>query len=175
MPVTRGLTHSRWDRTEGDSVPDASLLHALTTYSSHLSTLALVPEISRSRIYRKIAHHLTNHISQRAVYAGWSKFTVLGGQDFNQEIADWINTSMKLDLPGGEAAVKVPWKGLEDAGRVLSLPEDAEGDQVTFGQAMAVAWTDGDEAWRVWTERTGWGGDREALKAVLRRRLDCWR
>lgn len=166
----------RWDRTEGDVAPDSSLLQALTTFAGHLSTLSLLSDIPRSRLYRRIVNHLTNHISQRAIYAGWSKFTSYGGQDLSQEIADWISTSLTLDLPSGVEGIKAPWKGLEDAANVLKLKEEGESvEDVTFGQAMAVAWSDGEEAWGTWKERSGWNGDRETLKAVLRRRVDCWR
>ena len=174
-PARTALIPRRWDRSEGDSVPDSSLLHALTTYRSHLSTLAIVPSIPQSRLYRRIANHLVNHISQRAVYAGWSKFSVLGGKDFAAEIQDWINMSRELNLPGGEVAVTAPWKGLEEVGWVLSLPAELMGDDVTFGQAMAVAWSDGEEGWRAWVERTKMRMGREELKGVLKRRADCWR
>lgn len=169
----------RWDRTEGEGVPDSSLLHALTTYSSHLSTLSLVPPLPALRVYRKIVNHLTNHISQRAVYAGWSKFTWLGGKDFADEIKDWINTSLQIDLPGGEVSARAPWKGLEDVGKMLQLPTEdeageGEGGTATFGQAMAVAWSGGDEGMKVWQDRTGIKMDRQTLRDVLKRRKDCW-
>lgn len=179
------LISRRWDRTEGEGVPDSSLLQALTTYSSHLSALSLLPPLSTLRVYRKIANHLTNHISQRAVYAGWSKFTSLGGKDFSDEIKDWINTSLQVEAPGGEPAIRMPWRGLEDVGKMLRLRTDDEvdggeegsgqSDEPTFGQAMAVAWSDGEETYKVWKERTGIRMDRQTLRDVLKRRKDCWR
>jgi len=168
------LTLRRWDRTEGDQAPDTSFLHALTTLSSHLSTLSLMPPIAKSRVYRRIVSHLTNHISQRAVYAGWSRFSQVGGQDFASEVKDWINTSKELDLPG-TAGAEAPWRTLREAGTILSLPNDAEEDEPTFGQAMAVAWSDSEESLKRWRERTGMSMGREEMKALLRRRAECWR
>ena len=146
----------------------------MTTLSSHLTTLPLLPPTARSRVYRRIVNHLTNHISQRAVYAGWSKFSQVGGQDFASEVKDWINTSSELDLPG-TATAEAPWRVLKEAGMILSLPNDAEGDEPTFGQAMAVAWSDSEEGLRAWRERTGLIMGREEMKGLLRRRTECWR
>ncbi|ORY33806.1 TIP-1 family-domain-containing protein [Naematelia encephala] len=170
----------RWDQdTINDGEPDPSLLGGITTLSSHLSILnTYLPILVVSRLYRRIIQHLVNHISQRAVYSGWSKFTFTGGQSFAQEINDFIQacSSVLPDLPSG---VEGSWIKLKDAGKILGLPNEQkkEPQGITFNQVMAGAW-DGDESFKRLCERLGWEKGRmtkNELQALLKRRVDCWR
>ena len=134
-----------------------------------------------SRIYRLCVSHLSNHIIQRAVYAGWSKFTLIGGADFAQEVQEWIETSSEALGPAAAGAdesamiaAKAPWKHLTDVGRILTLPTGVSGEDVTFEQAMAVAWSDG-ESYERFCERVDVALGKEELRMILRRRVECWR
>ena len=166
----------RWDQTiSGDREPDTSLLTAVTTFSSHLTELRqTLPLLAISRLHRRIVSHLSNHIQQRAVYAGWSKFTVIGGKDLADEVADWrkASTSSLPDIDGG--VIDYPWTRLSDIGRVLSLPTDGD-TNATFSQAMAAAWSGGDDTLHTLSERIGLVDvSRTELQGILRRRGDCW-
>ena len=77
--------------------------------------------------------------------------------------------------------IESPWIDLRAMAKVLALPNDTEEDGsgggakgVTFAQAMAAAWSDG-ESLDVFYERMGIELDRAQLHAVLRRRIECWR
>ena len=192
--------YRRWDQTSssGDEIADSSLVHALTTLSSHLSHLAnTLPQLSTIKLYRQIIHHLSNHIAQRGVYAGWSKFTQFGGRAFQAEVEDFIQASVQAlsspssseTQPQGDShhgipreIVESPWTDLRAMAKVLALPNDTQSDTddqkdgkaVTFAQAMAAAWSDG-ESLDVFYERMGIELDRAHLHAVLRRRVECWR
>jgi hypothetical protein len=173
----------RWDRAatgEETIEPSTSLVNSLTTLSSHLSTLySTLPPLATLRVYRRVVQHLSNHIQNRAVYSGWSKFSPGGGKDFAEEVDEWIGISksslaLSIDtIPGGLAAVEAPWERLRDISRILSLPTD-EGDGPTFAQAMAAAWSDGEESYGLFCQRLGVSLDRQDLRGVLKRRLDCW-
>ena len=167
--------HRRWDQAASeDREPDASLLNGITALSTHLGELAqTLPILTTSRLYRRIVSHVSNHIQQRAVYAGWSKFSAVGGKDFADEITDWRQASASA-LPKG-MSVDAPWTRLVDISRVLSLPT-ASRDLPTFSQAMAAAWSDGQEALQAFTQRLGLVDlNRADLQGVLRRRIECWR
>lgn len=76
--------------------------------------------------------------------------------------------------------IEAPWRLLSDAAKILQLPEvEREGTvyegEVTFKQAMAVAWADGPESLRVFQERSGTRLGRGELQGILRRRVECWR
>ncbi|ORX39873.1 TIP-1 family-domain-containing protein [Kockovaella imperatae] len=178
----------RWDQTSltDDPAPDLSLVNALSTYSSHVSAVRVnLSSLVASRIYRRIVGHLSNHISQRAVYSGWSKFSTFGGQDFLHEIQDWVQTSSSAMLGSNQStedellvssAIEYPWQTLMDAGRLLSLPEDDGKGTATFAQAMAAAWSDGEESRVLFCQRAGTSqmGSQE-MQGILRRRVECWR
>ena len=80
--------------------------------------------------------------------------------------------------------IESPWTDLRAMAKVLALPNDTESSQsgdgdtggvsVTFAQAMAAAWSDG-ESLDVFYDRMGMEMDRAQLHAVLRRRMECWR
>ena len=166
--------YSRWDQTTAnDREPDTSFLNAMTTFSTQLAELKqTLPNLATSRIYRRIVSHISNHIQNRAVYAGWSKFTATGGREFASEVNDWRQVSSSTLSDGVVTAG--PWMRLCDVGRVLSLP--VEGDDVTFSQAMAAAWSDGDESLRSISQRIGLVDlSRIELQGILRRRVECWK
>jgi hypothetical protein len=189
----RKLTlHRRWDSGTGTSAaPSAHLLSALSTYSTLLRLLSTdLPPLIVSRLYRRIVSHLSNHIFQRAVYSGWSKFTAEGGKEFAHEVRDFVSASTDImslahrtgnsAITASVASVEAPWRSLSDASRVLQLPEhEREGKayegEVTFKQAMAAAWADGEESMRVFQERSGTRLGRAELQGRLRRRVECWK
>lgn len=165
----------RWDQaTFDDKVTGPSLLTAITTLSTHLTELSqTLPNLTTSRLYRRIVLHLSNHIQQRAVFAGWSKFSAAGGREFANEITDW-RQACAASLPE-EIVVDAPWTRLSDIARLLSLPSET-GDGATFSQAMAAAWSDGEDTLRTFVERVGWVDvSRSDLQGWLRRRVECWR
>lgn len=148
-----------------------------------------------TRLYRRIAAHISNHIQQRAVFSGWSRFTATGGQSFAAEIEDWVQASQEamrtLASNDGSAAaalsamaVEVPWAHLRDTGKILGLPNGDEPSDAAvsasvsaiFAQSMAAAWSDGTESLKLFLERVGIENmEREDLQAILRRRTECWR
>ncbi|WOO85911.1 RAD50-interacting protein 1 [Vanrija pseudolonga] len=172
----------RWDvGADGaleDSGPDSSLVAALAGYTSLLSALRVLPRTPAARVYRRVSAHLVNHIAQRAVYAGWSKFTAAGGRALLSEVDDWRHAAAagvaRITPP---IPTDVPWNRLYEMATLLALPSEseAEADTPTFAQAMAAAWS-GGAALDSLRERTGVHElSEDELQAVLRRRLECWR
>ncbi|WRT67124.1 uncharacterized protein IL334_004090 [Kwoniella shivajii] len=172
----------KWDRPPSTETTEASsyLVAALTTYTSHLTTISdTLPPIVISRIYRKVVDHLSNHILQRGVYAGWSKFTEHGGLDLKSEVREWKEISFSILSSFSNLdtliAVDFPWKKLEDISNILALPSGTgDGKDITFSQAMASAWG-GDSGFTSFCERLNVNLSKEELQAVLRRRVECWR
>jgi hypothetical protein len=189
LPTAKPLLR-RWDNTPENDEPDASLLNALATFTTLLKSLAAdIPPLVLSRLYRRIVNHLSNHIQQRAVYAGWSKFTAAGGQAFYTEITDWIHAAigvLETTATPANTGIEAPWAALLDIAKVLRLStEDHEQRKrqsekqeaaPTFAQAMAAGWSDGEESLRMFMQRAGVQGmRRQELQGVLRRRVECWR
>jgi hypothetical protein len=174
---SRKLIIRRWDQQITPSPDDPtnthpSLISALVTLSTSLPHLSSsIPQTSLLRIYRSLTENLTTHISHRAVYSGWSKFTSIGGASFSQEIKEFINTSQSSLGSIPPQVVERPWRGLVDFGKVLELPN--EGD-ITFQEAMAAAWG-GEEAVGEFGKRLGVDLGVGELQALLRRRVECWR
>jgi len=181
----------RWDLgSENDEVgaspndvdrvdaPSTSLVSALLAFTSLLSTLSrTLSRPTTARIYRRVASHLVNHITQRAVFAGWSKFTALGGRALQHEVDDWRLAAAQGVGEEEGIAVDPPWHKLASMATILALPSEAEaeGDGVTFAQAMAAAWG-APSALESLKERAGVKDlSVEELQAVLRRRVECWR
>lgn len=170
----------RWDQQITPAPDDPANIHpsfisALTTLSTSLSYLtSTIPPTPLLRIYRSITQNLTTHISHRGVYSGWSKFTSIGGQSFQQEINDFIHTSQEsLSVIPGEV-VSRQWRSLVDLGKVLALPNERVGHGATFQEAMGVAWS-GEEGVKGFCGRLGVELDAAVLQALLRRRVECWR
>ncbi|OCF54147.1 hypothetical protein L486_08343 [Kwoniella mangroviensis CBS 10435] len=167
----------KWDRPPSlePTEPSPHLLAALTTYSSHLRSLtSTLPQVVVSRLYRRIVDHLSNHILQRGVYAGWSKFTEHGGIDLQMEVKEWKEVSSNSLGENSIIPVNTFWRKLDDISNILALSSGEAEDKVTFAQAMASAW-DGEEGLKVFNERLGVDMGREELQSVLRRRVECWR
>lgn len=112
---------------------------------------------------------------QRAVYAGWSKFTQTGGAHLVSDVKDWQQACV-IAL-GNSSAIKrpeIPWIKLANAAQILALP--AEGNRETFPQAMVAAWSDDPALLSDLLRSIGvYGMERADVQAVLRRRVDCWR
>lgn len=182
----------RWDVGVGaDGTDDAhagadpSLVAALTSFAALVSSLSRwLPRPATARVYRRVAAHLVNHISQRAVFAGWSKFTAAGGRALVHEVDDWRQAaSGALSTTTPPISADPPWAPLAAMAAALALPASSDGgagtgtvtDAPTFAQAMAAAWG-GPSALESIKERAGLKElDAEQLQAVLRRRVECWR
>ena len=188
-PVPANYEHRRWDQESlpDEPVPDSSLVNGLSTYTSHLSTLrTTLPHLILSKLYRRIVGQLANHVSQRAVHSGWSKFTCFGGQEFLNEVKDWVQTSISALLPDtvdtmdvdllAPDSLTLPWTTLMDAGKLLSLRGENDKGLPTFSQAMAAAWSDGEESRALFCKRAGVENmDASEMQGILRRRVECWR
>jgi hypothetical protein len=173
------LVCRRWDanaRSVDKEAATVALIGPLTTLSAHLGHLArMLPAATLGRIYRAIVAHIINHIMQRAVYAGWSKFTEFGGQELQAETSAWIEAS-RLGLQ--EATFirrpELPWQSFVETARVLALPvEPQEGQATSFTPAVAMAFDSqfGRLAELVDIKEL----DQGQVQIILRRRIDCWR
>lgn len=178
----------RWDNppsTEPINL-SAHFVSALTTYTSHISTLlSLLPSLTTARLYRRIVDELSRHILQRGVYSGWSKFSERGGQDFREEINEWkevttqVFSSNQSNKDVWAIPYDTPWNQLVYVSKLLSLPTSpspqSENDQrPTFSQAMAAAWADGSSLVE-FENRLGIEMEKEEMQRILRRRMECWR
>jgi hypothetical protein len=153
-----------------------ALIGPLTTLSAHLGHLArMMPAGALGRLYRSIVAHITNHIMQRAVYAGWSKFTEYGGEELVSETSAWIEASKLglLECPSMRRP-ELPWQPFVETARLLALPtETREDEPVAFAQAVAMAF---DSQYGRLTELMHIKElDQGQAQTVLKRRNDCWR
>ncbi|XAO24018.1 hypothetical protein I312_102808 [Cryptococcus bacillisporus CA1280] len=178
----------RWDNAPSTEPinPSAHFVSALTTYTSHISTLlSLLPSLTTARLYRRIVDELSRHILQRGVYSGWSKFSESGGQDFREEINEWkevtaqVFSSNQWNKDVWAIPYGTPWNQLVYVSKLLSLPTSpspqSENDQgPTFSQAMAAAWADGSSLVE-FENRLGIEMEKEEMQRILRRRMECWR
>ncbi len=167
----------RWDKANGgdlDWQPDASLLTAMSALSSQLGLLArTLPLRNLTKQYRSIVAHLSNHIMQRAVHSGWSKFTEAGGKDFATEVGAWTEASV-IGLGGALKRPNTPWTELAEAASILALPQEPQGDdRPSFSQAMALAFGGDTDRLRSRLGLRELSEDR--VQAIMRRRLECWR
>lgn len=112
---------------------------------------------------------------QRAVYAGWSKFSAIGGRELLGEVEAWIEAS-RHGLEGSNIIryPEIAWSQLYEAAKVLALPKDLTPEKtMTFSQAMALVF--GDEYER-FTESLGLKEmSQEQAQAIMRRRIECRR
>ncbi|KAG7529987.1 hypothetical protein FFLO_05284 [Filobasidium floriforme] len=169
----------RWDANASSMDKEGTtmaLIGPLTTLSAHLGHLArMLPASAAGHLYRAIVAHVTNHIMQRAVYAGWSKFTEYGGQELVAETNAWVEAST-LGLRECDAIRRpgLPWQAFGETARLLSLPTEAKEEQpVTFAQAVAMAF---DSQYARLTELLDIKElDQGQAQVVLKRRIDCWR
>lgn len=168
----------RWDAApssvneETTLAPDASLLVPVTTLSSQLAHLnEHLPQHTVNQIYREIISHLSNHIQQRAVFSGWSKFTESGGKNLAAEIDVWVEACSL----GGIKRPEGPWRKLREMAKILALPvEPREGeDSLAFSQAMALALGGGVDKLRDVLELSELDG--QVIQSVVRRRVECKR
>ncbi|KAL7423932.1 hypothetical protein Q5752_001517 [Cryptotrichosporon argae] len=193
-------------RALGEHAP--ALLAAADTWAALLAALDAIPPAPALRIYRRAATQIAHHVAQRAVFAGWSKYTAHGGDELHAAVRRLVASSGSglravLDAHGhghGHDAVDVnvnvierPWRELQAAAALLRLPSEAgkagsaapmdardaknakdAKDEPTFSQAMAAAWTGGAPLDR-FAARVGVEMGADAMQAVLRRRVECWR
>jgi hypothetical protein len=152
------------------------LMGPLTSLSAHLGHLSrMLPVTATGHLYRAIVAHITNHIMQRAVYAGWSKFSEYGGQELVAEANAWIEAStLGLRDCDGIRRPAVPWQPFVESARLLALPtQGKEEPPVTFAQAVAMAF---DSQYSRLTELLDIKElDQGQAQVVLKRRIDCWR
>ncbi|KAJ9116397.1 hypothetical protein QFC22_004839 [Naganishia vaughanmartiniae] len=168
----------RWDTPTSpeETRLDPALVSPLTTFSAQLAHLVrILPPAKSRKLYRSIVSHISNHIMQRAVYAGWSKFTETGGRELLNEVEAWIEASRHgLEDSNAIRFPEFAWSQLHEAARVLALPKDLTPEKsMTFSQAMALVF--GDDYNR-FTESLGLKEmPQEQAQAVMRRRIECWR
>jgi RAD50-interacting protein 1 len=169
----------RWDTPEDSSAdalewqPGTALVTAMSALSSQLGLLArTLPPKDLSKIYRLTVAHLSNHILQRAVFAGWSKYTATGGLELALEVDAWCEVCI-IGLDGHVRKPEAPWRELRDASVILSLPQEPSGDgRPSFSQAMALAF--GGDLDRL-RERLGIVLEDQKIQSIMRRRIECWR
>ncbi|KAJ9103304.1 hypothetical protein QFC20_004779 [Naganishia adeliensis] len=168
----------RWDTAQAPEELrlDTALVMPLTTFSAQLAHLArILPPATTRRSYRSIVSHVSNHIMQRAVYAGWSKFSAIGGQELLGEVEAWIEAS-RHGLEGSNVIrfPEIAWSQLYEAAKVLALPKDVTPEKtMTFSQAMALVF--GNEYNR-FTESLGLKEmSQDQAQSIMRRRIECWR
>ena len=144
---------------------------ALLSLSGHLGLLAsLLPSPSLTAIYRRIVDHLSNHIVQRAILAGWSRFTAAGGKELEREVAAWVSSS-SLALGSAVRRPAAPWRRLEEMAKVLALDDDGDNEQVGWDELLDALRSGGSGAPIDQLELRVL--DRAELEQVVRRRVDC--
>ncbi len=146
----------------------------MSALSSQLGHLArTLPPKDLSKIYRLTVAHLSNHILQRVVYAGWSKYTAAGGLELALEVAAWCEACV-IGLDGHVRKPEAPWRELRDASVILSLPQEPSADGTpAFSQAMALAF--GGDMDRLKERLNIVALDDQRVHAIMRRRIECWR
>lgn len=186
------LSCRRWDTlpTMSDIELPSDLLSPLTTLSAHLSMLSPnLPWASLTTVYKAIVDHLTNHIAQRAVYAGWSKFTQVGGEEFGEEVKAWQEASLAGLLASSssssagkvttkarmsEKMVRRAWRRLEEMAGLLGM------EDIRLAAVRDVLLTADEGSWegtrkglalQVLGGTGGQGGPRE-VEDILKRRVD---
>ena len=177
------LTFRRWDVEPApdedlQTGPTPALLAPITTLTGHLTHLAsTLPPLLLGKLYRSIIHHISNHIMQRAVHAGWSKFTPTGGARLVSDVKDWQQAcTMALGSTSGIKRPEIPWLKLADAARILALPAEGSGGEATFPQAMVAAWSEDTPLLEGLLDKMNVRSmERAEIQAVLKRRVDCWR
>lgn len=170
----------RWDTPDDSAVealewqPGTALVTAMSALSSQLGHLArTLPPKDLSKIYRLTVAHLSNHILQRVVYAGWSKYTAAGGLELALEVAAWCEACV-IGLDGHVRKPEAPWRELRDASVILSLPQEPSADGTpAFSQAMALAF--GGDMDRLKERLNIVALDDQRVHAIMRRRIECWR
>lgn len=112
---------------------------------------------------------------QRAVFAGWSKFTAVGGRELLSEVEAWIEAS-RHGLEGSDIIrhPELAWSQLYEAAQILALPRDLTPEKTTtFSQAMALVF--GSEYERLKEYLDLKETSQEQAQAIMRRRIECWR
>lgn len=112
---------------------------------------------------------------QRAIYAGWSKFSDIGGQELLVEVEAWIEAS-RHGLEGSNVIrfPEIAWTQLHEAAKVLALPRDVTPEKtMTYSQAMALVF--GNEYERFMESLGLKEMSQDQAQAVMRRRIECWR
>ncbi|KAL5535279.1 hypothetical protein ACEPAF_3373 [Sanghuangporus sanghuang] len=116
------------DPSEGeDTVISQTLLKPIAQLSAHLSFLTkCLPLPMAINLYRRIAGHIANHILQRQVlYRGRSRMSLKQGREVLEEAILWVEACRMAMGSSGLRRVEGPWERLLEAGRLLSLEEEA--------------------------------------------------
>jgi hypothetical protein len=172
------IRRRRWDTAEAPEELrlDPALVTPLTTFSAQLAHLArILPSSTTRRLYQSIVSHISNHIMQRAVFAGWSKFTAVGGRELLGEVEAWIEAS-RHGLEGSNIIrhPELAWSQLLEAAKILALPRDLTPEKATtYSQAMALVF--GNEYERLKESLGLKETSLEQAQGIMRRRIECWR
>ena len=178
----------RWDGSyegEADSIsPD--LAGAITVFSALLGLVAKsLPAVAVNKLYRSIASQIQDLLITRSVLPKiWSE---RGGLQFLFDAeSGWLSSAR--EALGSK--VRRPENGLRkllDAARLVSLPastgsarpgDGARRDEITISKVVQVTWDDTNDA--AFNEILMKLGIRELIgrkdvKAILRKRPECWR
>ncbi|KAL5534489.1 hypothetical protein ACEPAG_951 [Sanghuangporus baumii] len=134
-----------------DTLISQTLLKPIAQLSAHLSFLTRsLPLPMAINLYRRIAGHIANHILQRQVlYRGRSRMSLKQGRAVLEEANLWVEACRMATGSSGLRRVEGPWERLLEAGRLLSLEEEA------FQQMVNVARFGDDRQYEVLTEAVG--------------------
>lgn len=180
----------RWDASfDGPLVPEEvspDLVSALTVFSALLGVLAAnLPALTLARVYRNVASQIQELLIARSVLPKiWSE---RGGRQFafDAELG-WLRAAREAAGP----RLRRPENGLRkllDAARLVSLPAStSEGNasattaaaSTTIAKVVQVTWDDtNDAAFNEMLMRLGIKEliSRKDVKAILRKRPECWR
>ena len=173
-------TPRRWDNSfeaSGSDGISSDLLSAITVFSALMSALsASLPAIMVNRLYRAVTVPLQEVLLTRGVLPKvWSE---KGGKQFLLDVEyGWITAVREATF----VKIKRPENGLRrllDAAKLVSLPTASGGENIAISKVVQAVWDDKDNVTLEETlskigvkEITG----RQELKAILRKRPECWR
>lgn len=181
----------RWDasfESSGEDEISPDLISPITIFSALLSALAAaLPPITINRLYRQICGQLQDSIITRVVLPKvWSE---KGGKQFMFDVQyGWVAAAKEATA----AKVRRPENGLRrllDAARLVSLPASTsqgtgvslnppENEVTPISKVVQATWDDtNDSAFLECMEKIGVKEllGRKEVKAILRKRPECWR
>lgn len=187
------LSVRRWDQSfesAGEDSLSPELLSSLAIFSALFSALAAsLPALTLTRLYRTICQSLSDLLLSRSLLPKvWSE---AGGQQFLRDVQQgWVAASRDAC----RQRIRKPenaWRKLLDAGVLVSLPASSAsasaghglegneaGQKVLISKVVQVAWDEGHEqAYQDTLHEIGVREltSRKDVKAILRKRPECWR
>lgn len=160
----------------------SDLAASLNAFAALLSVMAqsLAP-VMLSDLYRQIVGQLGDHLVNRAILSKvWSERSSL---QFAYDVEyGWLPAASR-GLSGRIRRPDIPFRRLVDASRLLSVPsgvrQGSDNSQtVTMSHMVRVTWDDNaQDAYADALQRLNVKSvtDRQEVKAILRKRPECWR